>query len=156
MSGRRLRALPLWIAALLLGACGEPQEREAFIEGPKGFVEFYIPGDDPLAAEMHADAQVFLVRNGERVFKGMTLKWKKTAGARHGVVVAVPPGAHTFSVEVAGGGTPVSVNVEKDAYLPVRVTSSGITRTQIVGMTNRVQFKIHATPEAPQRPGVAN
>lgn len=142
--------------AVLVAACSESNEPGKFIEGPKGYVEFYIPSDDPLAAEMHADAQVFLVRNGERVFKGMTLKWKKTAGARRGVVVAVPPGTHTFSVEVAGGGTPVSVNVEKDAYVPVRITSSGITRTQIIGMTNRVQFKIHATPEAPQRPGGAN
>lgn len=153
---RNRRAMSLCLAAAILTACDEPREREAFLEGPKGFVEFYIPGGDPLAAEMHADAQVFLVRNGERVFKGMTLKWKKAADARHGLVVAVPPGAHTFSVEVAGGATPVSVNVEKDAYLPVRITSSGITRTQIIGMTNRVQFKIHATPEAPQRPGGAN
>jgi hypothetical protein len=83
----------------------------------------------------------------------MTLNWKKTADRRHGLVVAVPPGTHTFSVEVAGGATPVNVSVVKDMYQPVRITSSGIASTAMLGMTKLVQFRIEANVEAPQLPG---
>jgi hypothetical protein len=83
----------------------------------------------------------------------MTLNWKKTADRRHGLVVAVPPGEHTFSVEVAGGAIQLRVPVAKDAYQPVRITSSGITSSAMLGMTKRVQFRIEANVEAPQIPG---
>jgi hypothetical protein len=86
----------------------------------------------------------------------MTLKWKKLAPVRHGLVVAVSPGGHRFSVEVAGGETPVTVNVGQDAYVPVRITSSGLSRAAMLGTTNRVQFRIHAEPEAPRLAGAGH
>lgn len=154
MIARLHRAILLTFAAVTLSACAEP--RDAFIEGPKGYVEFYIPGEDPLVAELKADAAVYLLSDGQRVFQGMTLKWKKLAPARHGLVVAVPPGGHRFSVEVAGGETPVTVNLEKDAYIPVRITSSGVSRAAMLGTTNRVRFRIDATPESARQSGAVH
>jgi hypothetical protein len=152
---RRGRRVGLFcVAALLLNACGEP--RESFVEGPRGFVEFYIPGDDPLAAELNADASIFLLRDGRRVFQGMTLRWSKLTPVRHGLVVAVAPGNHRFSVEVAGGETPVTVAVEENGYVPVRISSSGPSRTAMLGTTDRVQLRISASVESPRVPGEGN
>ncbi len=141
----------LWLVVIavvngIVGCDGSRQD-QAFDGGPRGYVEFYIPADDPALTELHVDAQIWQMVDGERRFAGMTKKWKSGSGQKHGLVVPVAPGEHEFSVEVAGGATPVKVRVGKDDYLPVRITASGITRTQLMGMSNRIQFRIDATPE---------
>jgi len=150
---KRLHATAALLAGLALVGCGEPHTAKAFDAGPKGYVAFYIPADDPAYSELHVGAQVYRVEGGQRVFAGSTQKWKHMSPARHGLTVAVAPGEHAFSIEIAGGKAPVTLKVEKDFYYPVRIGATNIIRSQMVGMSERFQFDIQATPETPIPPG---
>ncbi len=151
-----LTALIGLAAGLLLAGCGAPHEAEAYDAGPRGYVEFYIPADDPAYSELHVGAQVYRIEGDKRVFVGSTQKWKHLNPVRHGLTVAVAPGEHAFSVAMAGGAVPVALKVEKDYYYPVRIAAAHIVRTQMVGMSDRIQFQIRATPETPIPPGGAH
>ncbi|MFO7543776.1 MAG: hypothetical protein R6W97_13345 [Thiobacillus sp.] len=66
----------LLVAGATLVGCDAPREPEPFVEGPKGYVAFYIPADDPAYSEFHVGAQVFRIVDGQRIFEGSTQKWK--------------------------------------------------------------------------------
>lgn len=142
-------------ASLLIAGCDAPHESGTYDAGPRGYVAFYIPADDPAYGELHVGAQVYRIVAGKRVFEGSTQKWKNLQPARHGLTLALPPGDYTFSVEMAGGAAPVSLKVERDYYYPVRIGAADIVHSQMIGMSDRVQFQIRATPEAPIPPGTA-
>lgn len=148
----RLAGLAVGMA---LAGCGAPHESETRDAGPRGYVAFYIPADDPAYNELHVGAQVYRIEGGKRVFAGSTQKWKNLTPARHGLTVALPPGEHAFSVEMAGGAAPVSIQVEKDTYHPVRIGAADIVRSQMIGMSEQIRFSIRATPETPIPPGAA-
>lgn len=141
------------VTGLLLASCGAPHESGPRDAGPKGYVAFYIPADDPAYSELHVGAQIYRIEHGKRVFAGSTQKWKNLTPPRHGLTVALPPGHYTFSVEMAGGAAPVSLTVEKDVYTPVRIGAIDIVRSQMIGMSEQVHFNIRATPEKPIPPG---
>ncbi|MCA1978709.1 MAG: hypothetical protein LDL19_05675 [Thiobacillus sp.] len=149
----RLLSPVVLAAGLLLAACGAPQQTETHDAGPRGYVAFYIPADDPAYSDLHVGAQIYRIEAGKRVFVGSTQKWKNLVPARHGLTVALPPGAYTFSVEMAGGAAPVSLTVEQDVYTPVRIGAVDLVRSQMIGMSEQVHFNIRATPETPIPPG---
>jgi hypothetical protein len=149
-----LRAtLVLLVAGAALVGCDAPHDTQPFDDGPKGYVAFYIPAADPATSELHVGAQVYRVVEGQRIFAGSTRKWKGVSPARHGLTIAVAPGEQAFAVEVAGGSTPLTLTVEKDYYYPVRIAAYSISRRQIGGMSDRIQFQIRVTPETPVSPG---
>lgn len=152
MIGRLYWTATLLVAGVALAGCDAPRAPEPFDDGPKGYVAFYIPADDPAYREFHVGAQVFRVENGQRIFEGSTQKWKKLSPPRHGLTVAVAPGVHAFSVEVVGAMAPVTLEVKENHYHPVRIEAYNITHGQIVGTTDHIQFKIRATPETPTPP----
>lgn len=146
-------SLVLLVAGVALAGCDAPHDTQAFDDGPKGYVAFYIPADDPAISELHVGAQVYRVVEGQRIFAGSTRKWKGLSPPRQGLTLAVPPGEQAFAVEVAGGSAPLTLTVEKDHYYPVRIAAYGISRRRIGGMSDRIQFQIQVTPEAPVSAG---
>ncbi len=148
-----LRAVAVLAVAATQAACDAPRDTRAYDPGPRGYVAFYIPADDPAYNELHVGAQVYRVENGRRVFAGSTQQWKNLTPARHGLTLALPPGEHAFSVEIAGGTVPVSLRVEKDFYYPVRIGAVDIVRSRMIGMSEQIRFNIRATPEMPIPPG---
>jgi hypothetical protein len=48
------------------------------------------------------------------------------------------------------------VAVEENGYVPVRISSSGPSRTAMLGTTDRVQLRISASVESPRVPGEGN
>lgn len=152
MIGRLYWTATLLVAGVALAGCDAPRAPEPFDDGPKGYVAFYIPADDPAYREFHVGAQVFRVENGQRIFEGSTQKWKKLSPPRHGLTVAVAPGVHAFSVEVVGAVAPVTLEVKENHYHPVRIEAYNITHGQIVGATDHIQFKVRATSETPTPP----
>jgi hypothetical protein len=143
----------LLVAGAALVGCDASHDTKPFDDSPKGYVAFYIPADDPAYSELHVGAQVYRVVEGQRIFAGSTQNWKNLSPVRHGLAVAGPPGEHTFAIEIAGGTTPVTLKVAQDYYYPVRIAAYNITRRQIGGMSDRIQFQIRATPETPIPPG---
>ena len=143
----------LLVAGAALVGCDASHDTKPFDDSPKGYVAFYIPADDPAYSELHVGAQVYRVVEGQRIFAGSTQKWKNLSPVRHGLAVAVPPGEHSFAIEIAGGTTPVTLKVAQDYYYPVRIAAYNITRRQMGGMSDRIQFQIRATPETPIPPG---
>lgn len=150
-----LRAMAVLAAGATLSACDAPRDAKAYDAGPRGYVAFYIPADDPAYSDLHVGAQVYRIEDGKRVFAGSTQKWKNLTPARHGLTLALPPGDHAFSVEMAGGAAPVSLRIEKDHYHPVRIGAVDIVRSQVIGMSEQIRFRIQATPETPIPPGGA-
>ncbi|MGF1644096.1 MAG: hypothetical protein ACFCUJ_10655 [Thiotrichales bacterium] len=136
------------IVLLGMAGCGEPSE-EHFIAGPKAYVEFYIPSDDPVQEKYKVDASIYRIEGGKRVFEGMTRKNRDEGATKHNRVVVVTPGEHQFEVVVAGGDTPLTIAVDDGVYQPVRIWFSGSTREQLMGMTNKIQFKVNLTADAP-------
>ncbi|MDO9467880.1 MAG: hypothetical protein Q7J36_11325 [Thiobacillus sp.] len=143
----------LLVAGAALVGCDAPHDITPFDDRPKGYVAFYIPADDPAYSELHVGAQVYRVVEGQRIFAGSTQKWKNLSPVRHGLTVAVPPGEHTFAIEIAGGTTPVTLKVEQDYYYPVRIAAYNVTHRLLGGMSDHIQFQIRATPETPIPPG---
>ncbi|MGF1546597.1 MAG: hypothetical protein ACFCUG_04690 [Thiotrichales bacterium] len=158
---RRMRAMINLGAIIVIGlfgvtACGGDRADERFVAGPKAYIEFYIPSDDPVQAVYKVDASVYRLDGGKRVFDGMTRKNRDSGASKHNLVVTVPPGAHRFEIDVAGGTTAFSVAVDDGVYQPVRIWFSGATRDQLMGMSNKIQFKVHLAadpPVIPTRPG---
>ncbi|MEW6120675.1 MAG: hypothetical protein AB1593_11370 [Pseudomonadota bacterium] len=147
--------LTAFFAALVLQGCDAPRDAKTYDAGPKGYVAFYIPADDPAYTDLHVGAQVYRIVDGRRVFAGSTQKWKTLQPARHGLTLALPPGDHAFSVEMAGGAAPVALHVERDYYHPVRIGAADIVRSQMIGMSEQIRFSIQAIPETPIPPGAA-
>lgn len=139
----------LWLGVLAgLAACSEPPPPQAFVEGPKGYVEFYLP--EPAAGDnaLHRDVQVFRLRQGAREFLGMTRKWSALAVARRGLTATLPPGPQDFILAADGAETPLHVEVEDGAYHRVRIDLIGVDAQQVVGATQQVRFRIEARVEA--------
>lgn len=150
-----LNILIALVAGLALQGCDAPRESARYDAGPRGYVAFYIPADDPAYHDLHVGAQVYRLDDGRRVFAGSTQKWKNLQPARHGLTLALPPGEHAFSVEMAGGAASVSLRVEKDYYHPVRIGAVDIVRSRMIGMSEQVRFHIRAVPETPIPPAAA-
>ncbi len=146
-------AAVLLVAGAALVGCDVPHDTTPFDDGPKAYVAFYILADDPATRKLRVGAQVYRVVEGQRIFAGSTQKWKNLSPARHGLTVTVPPGEHTFAVEIAGGTTRVTLKLEQDYYYPVRIAAYNVTHRPLGGMNDRIQFQIRATPEAPIPPG---
>lgn len=140
----------LWLAVLSgLAACDEPPSPQTFIEGPKGYVEFYLPEVAAGEHAVHRDVQVFRLRQGGgREFLGMTRKWGALAVARRGLTATLPPGSHDFILAAEGAETPLHVEVEDGAYHRVRIDLVGVDAQQVVGATQQVRFRIEARIEA--------
>lgn len=137
----------LWLAVLIgLSACGKPEPEKVFDEGPKGYVEFYLPESEG-AASLHRDVQVFHVLGGEREFLGMTRKWGRLSEARRGLTATLPPGKHDFVIAADGAEATASIKVEKNGYHRVRIGFTGINNQQMIGATEQVKFRIQANVE---------
>ncbi len=137
----------LWLGALIgVTACGKPEPEAAFDEGPKGYVEFYLPETQGVES-LHRDVQIFHVLGGEREFLGMTRKWGKLSEARRGLTATLPPGRHDFVIAAEGAETTASIKVEKNGYHRVRIGYTGISNQQMIGATEQVQFSIQAEVE---------
>lgn len=140
----RTLAWGLWFALLIgLTACGKPEPGTAFDDGPKGYVEFYLPESEG-AESLRRDVQIFHVQAGKREFLGMTRKWSKLAEARRGLTATLPPGKHDFVIAAEGAETTASVQVEKNGYHRVRIGFAGVSNQQMIGATEQVQFSIRA------------
>lgn len=140
----------LWLGVLIgMTACGKPEPEAAFDDGPKGYVEFYLP--EPEGTEsLHRDVQIFHVQGGEREFLGMTRKWSKLSEARRGLTATLPPGKHDFVIAADGAETSASLKVEKNGYHRVRIGFEGVSNQQMIGATEQVQFRIQAEVEPRQ------
>lgn len=137
----------VWLFVLMgLAACGKPDQETVFDEGPKGYVEFYLPVSET-GNDLHRDVQVFHVRGSDRTFLGMTRKWNHLVQARRGLTVTVLPGEHDFVIAAEGAETTASVKVENNGYHRVRVDFTGISNQQMIGATEQVQFSIQASVE---------
>lgn len=151
----RLYSTVCLLAGVLLAGCDAPRDAGTYDAGPRGYVAFYIPADDPAYGELRVGAQIYRIEGGKRIFAGSTQKWRNLQPARHGLTLALPPGDYAFSVEMAGGAAPVTLRVERDHYHPVRIGATGLIRSQMIGMSDRIQFRIRVTPETPIQPAAA-
>jgi hypothetical protein len=134
-----------------LAACGEPDTASAFVEGPRGYIEFYLPERDAGDQAVHRDVQVFHLRGGAREFLGMTRKWSELAEARRGLTATLAPGHHDFVLAAEGAETPVRVEVENGAYHRVRIVLVPVDARHMIGATQQVQFRIEAEVQAPRQ-----
>ena len=143
-------------AAVLAGlsACEAPPE-PGYQAGPRAYVAFYLPANDPAYAELHLDVQIYRLDDGQRVFAGALQKWKNLRPERAGLTVPVAPGRHAFSVEMAGGAATVALDVRPNIYYPVRIGAANIVRGRLIGASDRIRFDIRVTPEQPVPPGSA-
>ncbi len=132
-----------------LAACGDRPET-AFSEGPRGYVEFYLPAAGPGEEDLGIDTQVYRIENGQREFLGMTQKWKQLAEPRRGLTVAVPPGRQAFVVAFGSAEAPVDVEVKEGVYQRVRIELTGLSSQQVIGTTQQLSFGLKATPEPTQ------
>jgi hypothetical protein len=145
---RRRAAVPvlLMLAMLtLVAGCDSAFQDPAFQEGPKGFVEFYIP--EPKLGEegVKVDVQVFRMDGGKRIFLGMTKKWNGLAETRRGLTAAVPPGRQDFVVAHGDAETGISVAVREGGYHRVRIGFTAISNQQMIGTSEQLSFGIQAT-----------
>lgn len=129
-----------------LGGCGNRTET-AFVDGPKGYVEFYMPEPGLGEESLGIDVQVYRIENGKREFLGMTQKWKHLAEPRRGLTVAVPPGRQAFVVAFGSAEAPVAVEVKDGTYQRVRIELTGLSSQQVFGATQQLSFGLKATPE---------
>jgi hypothetical protein len=146
--GRKMtHALGMLVLLGFLAACDSKYQEPAFQEGPKGFVEFYIP--EPKAGEegIKVDLQVFHMDAGKRVFLGMTRKWNGLAETRRGLTAALPPGRQDFVIAHGDAETSASVTVREGGYHRVRIGLTGISNQQMIGATEQVKFRIQAEVE---------
>lgn len=129
-----------------LAACGD-RPKTAFSEGPRGYVEFYLPEPGPGEEDLGIDIQVYRIENGRRQFLGMTQKWKQLAEPRRGLTVAVPPGRQAFVAVFGSAEAPVEVEVKEGAYQRVRIEPTGLSSRQMIGTMRQLSFGLKATPE---------
>lgn len=129
-----------------LGGCGDKPEA-AFNEGPRGYVEFYMPETRLGEESVDVDTQVFRIEKGSRQFLGMTQKWDKLAEPRRGLTVTVPPGEQSFVVVFGSAEAPVRVKVGEGEYRRVRIEMTGLNARQVLGTTRQLSFGLKATPE---------
>lgn len=132
-----------------LAACdGQPES--GYREGPKGYVEFYLPEPAAGGEDLGIDVQVYRIDNGRRSFLGMTRKWGHLAEPRRGLTVPVAPGRQDFVVVFGGAEAPVTVEVGDGSYLRVRVEPTGLDTRQVLGTMRQLSFGLKATPEPAQ------
>jgi hypothetical protein len=145
------KKFPAAIAALFLLAglagCGDKSQEPAFSEAPRGYVEFYMPAAQPGEEDLGVDTQIYQIEHGQRVFKGMTRKWKGLSESRRGLTVASPPGEQDFVVVYDSIFAPVRVRVEAGGYRKVRIDMTGLSAEQVIGATRQLRFGLQATTE---------
>lgn len=130
-----------------LAACNDQPEVD-FSEGPKGYVEFYMPETRMGEESIGVDTQVYRIENGRRVFLGMTRKWKGLAEPKRGLTVAAPPGEQSFLVVLDRAEAPVTVKIEEGGYHKVRIDMTGLSHEQVIGATRQLRFGLQATVES--------
>lgn len=137
------------VLLLMLAACGEKPTEPAFKDEPRGYVEFYMPESAPGQASIGVDTQIFQIENGQRVFKGMTRKWKNLAASKRGLTVTTPPGVQAFVVVYENSEAPVKLNVIENGYHKVRIDMVGMTKQEVIGATSQMRFGLKAVEETP-------
>jgi hypothetical protein len=130
-----------------LAACGEKFEAAPFSEEPRGYVEFYMPAAMPGEEDLGVDTQIYQIENGQRVFKGMTLKWNGLSEPKRGLTVAAAPGEQSFLIVYDSTEVPVKLKVEQGGYHKVRIAMTGLSSEQIIGTTRQYRFGLEATVE---------
>ena len=135
--------------SLLLGlaACGDKFEEAPFSEAPRGYVEFYMPAAGPGEEDLGVDTQIYQIENGQRVFKGMTIKWKGLAESKRGLTVAAAPGEQRFVIVYDQIEVPVKLKIEKGSYRRVRIEMTGMNADRMLGTSLQYRFGLQATVE---------
>ncbi len=154
MQSLRVREAVVLVAALALSSgCEEPTLERPPDEGtPRGFVEFYIPLDEPWRPDPGVDAIVYRLEDGERRFEGMTRKWAGLSNRKRGLAIALTPGEYTFSIELGEGSKQVRLRVEEGVFHPVRVTLVEVSSGGGGGALRLRRYRIEVTTEKPLRP----
>lgn len=129
----------------LVAGCDSAIQDPVFEEGPKGFVEFYIPEPKLGEGGVKVDVQVFRMEGGKRIFLGMTKKWNGLAETRRGLTASVPPGSQHFVVAHGDAETGISVAVSEGGYQRVRIGFADISNQKMIGTTEQLNFRIQAT-----------
>jgi hypothetical protein len=150
LSGRARHFVPGTFLLLGLAACDLDNRETVFQEGPKGFVEFYIPESSQGEASVNVDAQIYRTEHGQRIFMGMTRKWNGLAEQKRGLTVAVAPGKQEFVIVHGDARTGAEVVVKEGGYHRVRIGFTGISQRQMIGTTYQVQFRMQASVEPQQ------
>ncbi len=135
------------VLLLMLAACGEKPAEPAFKDEPKGYVEFYMLESAPGQASIGVDTQIFQIENGQRVFKGMTRKWKGLAESKRGLTVTSPPGEQDFVVVYENSEAPVKLYVSENGYHKVRIDMVGMTKHEVIGTTSQMRFGLKTSVE---------
>lgn len=148
----------LQVAVLVTGlsACGDKPQEGVFsnapkLDEPRGYVEFYMPESRPGEASIGVDTQIYQIENGQRVFKGMTQKWKSLAEPKRGLTVTTTPGEHDFVIVHEGAKTTAKVAVKQNGYHRVRISMTGMSQQEMVGITRQLRFGLQASVE-PEEP----
>lgn len=135
------------VLVLGLSACGDKPQEETFSNMAKGYVEFYMPESSPGQESTGVDTQIFQIENGQRVFKGMTRKWKGLAEPKRGLTITVAPGEHDFVIVYDSAEAPVRLSVRENGYHKVRIEMAGLTHHEMVGATRQLRFGLRANVE---------
>lgn len=133
-----------------LTACTDKPQETAFSEEPKGYVEFAMPESAPGEASIGVDTQVYQIENGQRVFKGMTRKWKGLAEQKRGLTIVATPGEHDFVIVYEGAEATAKVAVKQNGYHRVRISMTGMSQQEMIGTTRQLRFGLQAVVEPAQ------
>lgn len=149
----------LWLIVGLAACTDKPQEaamseapkiNEPKVNEPRGYVEFAMPESAPGEASIGVDTQIYQIENGQRVFKGMTRKWKGLAEQKRGLTVVARPGEHDFVVVHEGAQATVKVAVKQNGYHRVRISMTGLSQQEMIGTTRQLRFGLQAVVEPSQ------
>ena len=155
-TGKQHHFKPAWrfLAGMVLLAglagCGDEFEEAPFSAAPRGYVEFYMPAARPGEEDIGVDTQIYQIENGQRVFKGMTIKWKGLAEPKRGLTVATMLGEQSFVIVYDKIEVPVKLRVEKGSYRKVRIDMTGLRADRMLGTSLQYRFGLQATVEPAQ------
>ena len=144
----------LWLIFGLTACTDKPQEaafsEEPKINEPRGYVEFAMPESAPGEASIGVDTQIYQIENGQRVFKGMTRKWKGLAEQKRGLTIVATPGEHDFVIVYEGAEAAAKVAVKQNGYHRVRISMTGMSQQEMIGTTRQLRFGLQAAVEPAQ------